>query len=130
IRCSPPYRGDRVWKRFPNRRRHTVAQLQCLSTFNAQFGPTSAISCTEYSGIETGAAAGARGLRPGLRAGFQPASQKLGVQPPVQPWSLAQLLMGALLDDAAPIHHDDAVGQLHRRGPVGNEDDGAALADA
>src|SRR5690606_42022210 len=58
----------------------------------------SAISCTEYSGIETGAAAGARGLRPGLRAGFQPASQKLGVQPPVQPWPLAQLLMGALLD--------------------------------
>src|SRR6185503_5519989 len=40
-----------------------------------------------------------------------------------------QLFVGAVLDDAPALDRDDAVGMAHRRQPVSDDDDCAALAD-
>src|SRR5215218_5443239 len=66
---------------------------------------------------------GPRGINRLLRGGLL---RPVAVQAPVGALRRQELLVGALLDDAAMVEDDDAPGALDRGQPVGDDDRGAA----
>lgn len=53
-----------------------------------------------------------------------------GMESGIHPLVLQQLIVGALFGDPALFHDDDAVGLTDGGQPMGDDDDGAAPADA
>src|SRR5215208_4629405 len=70
--------------------------------------------------------AGYRGSSPCPAASGGGLLRLVAVQAPVRPLRRQQLLVGALLDDAAVVEHDDPAGAADGRQPVGDDDRRAA----